>query len=161
MAVCHWGVPKGSRGNNLERHSRGRGRMTKATRTLWLVVLASTTAMPLPECQKCQQKPLVPCGDVYKCEQSRTPTVYHLRHLQQITSQEEGASPLLAGQGEPPFLTCSLCRRLISRSLARRFAGEFAPRFPLDLSSDTVWHRRPRRSLRCRDAPRRSRPQTP
>src|SRR5690349_22070235 len=39
MAVWHWGVPKGSRAKYLERHSRGRGRITKATHTLWLVAL--------------------------------------------------------------------------------------------------------------------------
>src|SRR5215218_10101875 len=35
--MANWlrGVPKGSRGKYLERHSRGRGHVNKATRTLW------------------------------------------------------------------------------------------------------------------------------
>jgi len=40
------GEPKGSRDNNLERHSRGRGLMTKATRTLWRLPSDITTTMP-------------------------------------------------------------------------------------------------------------------
>ena len=40
MAVWHWGVPKGSRANTSS-GIRGGEDETKATRTLWLVVLCS------------------------------------------------------------------------------------------------------------------------
>src|ERR1043166_4825997 len=39
MAILTKGGAKGEPGKYLERHSRGRGRITKATRTLWLVAL--------------------------------------------------------------------------------------------------------------------------
>jgi len=40
MAVLAKGGAKGEPGKYLERHSRGRGRITKATRTLWRVALS-------------------------------------------------------------------------------------------------------------------------
>src|ERR1051326_3329341 len=54
------GVPKGSRVNNLERHSRGRGLMNKATRTLWRLFSDITTAMPPPEPGNFREKSQTP-----------------------------------------------------------------------------------------------------
>src|SRR5690242_2398578 len=50
------GGAKGEPGKYLERHSRGRGRMNKATRTLWLIALPFTTAMPFPPFSKTPAK---------------------------------------------------------------------------------------------------------
>jgi hypothetical protein len=51
--------------------------LTKATRTLWLVAIVFTTAMPFPSFQKPQQIRLLDSARDEKCQQSRTPTVYH------------------------------------------------------------------------------------
>ena len=53
------GGAKGEPGKYLERHSRGRGRMNKATRTLWLLPIPSTTSMPFTDFQKTSGKLLI------------------------------------------------------------------------------------------------------
>src|ERR1043165_4085965 len=68
------GGAKGEPGKYLERHSRGRGRISKATRTLWLVALtlynrhaiARGSKSPIKS-ERCRT------NGVSKCEQSRTP----------------------------------------------------------------------------------------
>src|SRR5690242_17945519 len=68
------GGAKGEPGKYLERHSRGRGRITKATRTLWLVALRqynhhaiAKSLENLNKSERCRT------NDAWKCEQSRTP----------------------------------------------------------------------------------------
>ena len=46
MANLALGGAKGEPGKYLERHSRGRGHINKATRTLWRLLSTITTAMP-------------------------------------------------------------------------------------------------------------------
>src|ERR1043165_2921076 len=68
------GGAKGEPGKYLERHSRGRGRITKATRTLWLVALRqynhhaiAKSLENLNKSERCRT------NDAWKCEQSRPP----------------------------------------------------------------------------------------
>src|ERR1044072_1421407 len=68
------GGAKGEPGKYLERHSRGRGRMNKATRTLWLIALSFTTPVPFPQFSKTSAKAghfLIHTTKVYTVEDSR------------------------------------------------------------------------------------------
>ena len=80
MAEMPKGGAKGEPGKYLERHSRGRGQINKATRTLWRVAFTFTTAMPIPKTEKDAEKRLFGFRGVNKCAQASTATVYGRVH---------------------------------------------------------------------------------
>jgi len=68
------GGAKGEPGKYLERHSRGRGRIPKATRTLWLVALRQYNRhATAPQLKKLNKSERCRTDQTRKCEQARTP----------------------------------------------------------------------------------------
>src|ERR1044072_4566985 len=123
------GGAKGEPGKYLERHSRGRGRMNKATRTLWLVTLCFTTRMPCPQFSKTPAKighflihtPKVCTAEDSGCLPPTTPSITKRRQAAAL----QGGIPI-SDWPDPQSETA------------------FSLRFPLLPSRDKAWHRRPR-----------------
>ena len=137
MSNVALGGAKGEPGKYLERHSRGRGRMNKATRTLWLVVLCFTTAMPCPPFSKTPAKTdhfLLHTSKVCTVEDTDClpPTTPNVR----LQEQKAGAGVLLP---MPAPVNCGWPDP--------RFSKAFSRRFPLAPSTDRAWPRRPRQFL--------------
>ena len=77
MSDVALGGAKGEPGKIPRAAFEGARTLTKATRTLWLVADVSTTAMPFPIVKNPQQNRPMYLHGAEKCQQSRTPTVYH------------------------------------------------------------------------------------
>src|SRR5262245_5910162 len=111
------GGAKGEPGKYLERHSRGRGRIPKATRTLWLVGLSQynrhATAPLFKNLNKSERSRT---DQARKCEQSRTPV------------STTGVRCKLQGAG----VNLCCCYFLLARSTIRNSVRTAIPVGPFD-----------------------------
>lgn len=136
------GVPKGSRENNLERHSRGRGRMNKATRPFGDCCL---TLQP-----PCHQSILQnwPKNEENSLWSYRS--VNNWRHRLCTTKYTSVIRVLRVYPWPTYFMT--------SPSHGPRCATAYAPRFQSVPSNGTASLRRPMQCRRYPDAPKPHRP---
>ena len=156
------GGAKGEPGKYLERHSRGRGQITKATRTLWRVALAYTTAMPLVHSSNICGKTTDGLESVDNCRQPGTSTVYGRVQLGVEEHVQSSNFSLPVPDSTAVGLNSELVQLdLILGWLGPLCGGEFVPQFRLDLLIGKAWRHRPTLFPQCRDAPRRVRQQTP
>jgi len=159
------GGAKGEPGKIPRAAFEGARTITKATRTLWLVVLSFTTAMPCPQFSKIPAKIghfLIHTGKVCTTEDSRCllrATRVSRKAAKLTQRRKEDRQSVLGAFAR----TSRLCVKLHSTSDSPdpRSVTAFSQRSPLVPSIDKAWHRLPRQFPRYPDVPTKVHPQIP